>query len=155
MNTVENLYEVRADGKVMREGITSEQLHALGEISKVIEVYWTCSATKQIASLKAPFGVFATVVQGRRFLAATVYSNESESNLVIVNPDGTIRFIVSQVQQLNGGKEQGVFDWIDKPFEAREGVFGAIFRVDSFPASQYWLDIDAATGQVLGNRSTK
>jgi len=154
MDSITNLYEVRRDGKVIKEGMTFEEIAAFGEISKVVEMHWTDRSTGQPASIKSPFGVFGALVQGRDFIVATIYSSKSNCRLISINANGSTRCTFSDTQKINGQDEFGSFGWVETTHYPNN-VFGAIFTVDCFPVTQYRLDIDVITAEVLACSWTK
>jgi hypothetical protein len=153
MNSIQSVYNVREDGKILTHDMTIDQVYALGEISTVVEVHWMNCTEQRPASLKSKFGVFATVVAGNGFIAAIVHTNSKkplpDSQLLIVNPDGTVRHTVPNIQKINGEYVKGWFGWTDSGQHPADGVFGAIFQAAHSPSAQFRLDIDAATGVVL------
>ena len=162
VNSIQDFYEIRQDGKIIPEGMTVEQIFALGEISRVVEAHWTNAANQRPVSLKSPFGVFAYIVPGREFIAAMVHTkkgNGSAGDLIVVNPDGSVRFKVPPVQTINGQDMKGVFRGITNTPKAADGFFGAVFEVDFgniyLSNAQFRLDIDAATGEVVGCSETR
>jgi hypothetical protein len=155
MNRIQNLYKVRRDGKIIKEEMTFEQIDALGEISKVVEVHWTDGNTGRSASAKSKFGTFAEIVQGRRFVAVLVYKNETDCNLVVFNPDGSTHLVIPNIQTINGEKMTGSFGWFESPHHPADSVFGVVFQADHRSSAQYWMDLDANTGEVLACTWTK
>jgi hypothetical protein len=155
MDEIENFYETRKDGQIIPEGKTLEQIQSLGEISKVVEVSWISSTTQQRAHLKSPFGVFSRIVQGRKWIAALIYKNNSDCKLIVVNPDGNIHLTVPSIQKINNEYKKGSFGWFEAAHHPANGVFGVVFQVAHPTTAQYWLDIDALTGKVLMSTWTR
>jgi hypothetical protein len=156
MNSVQNFYEVRKDEKVIPEGMTIEERHALGwGISRVVQVHWTDAKTEKAVLLQSAFGVFSDVVQGREFVATIVYINDFDCKLVVYLADGNEHLTIPNHQRLNGCDEPGQFAWFTSPHEPANGVFGVVFQADDSAAGQYWLDIDARSGKVLACTWTK
>jgi hypothetical protein len=155
MSTVQDFYDVRRDGKIIPEGMTFHEIIALGEKSLVVEARWKCSATQKSVSLKSPFGVAASVVQGRQFVVARIYTKESDSQVTVFNCDGSVHLNLSNTQKINGQDQQGEFYWFQDAHHPADGVFGVVFQCDYQPSAQYWMDIDAATGKVLKCTWTK
>jgi len=149
MNLFQTLYKVRRDGKVVTDDMTFEQVYALGEPSRVIEAHWIDGLSQKPVSLKSPFGVLARIVQGGKFLVAMVYSNNTNCALVVVKSDGKIHLTVPDLQKINGENRNGVFRGFESPRQPADGVFGVVFNANYRVTAQYWMDIDAATGQVL------
>jgi hypothetical protein len=149
MNAIQNFFETRKDGQIISEGMTLEQVQSLGEISKVVEVSWTNGTDQTRTHLKSSFGVFSRVVQGRKWVAALIYKNNSDCQLVVVNPDGTVHLIVPKIQKINDEYQAGVFGWFEAAHFPADGIFGVVFQVAHPSTAQYWMDIDALTGKVL------
>jgi hypothetical protein len=150
MSLIQKFYEVRKDGKVIPESMTIADRHALGwDISKVVQAHWTCAETNKPVSVQSSFGVFSEVVQGRRFVAALLYTDDSHCNLVVYLADGKTHLTIPNVQQLNGRNEPGEFAWLTSPHKPAEDVFAVIFQAEDGAMGQYWMDIDARTGEVL------
>jgi hypothetical protein len=156
MNSVQKFYEVRKDEKVIPEGMTIEERHALGwDISKVVQAHWTNTETNKTVSLKSPFGIFSEIVQGRRLVAALIYTDDSNCKLVVFLANGSEHLTVSNLQRLSGHDEPGQFAWFTTPHEPADDVFGVVFQADDSSVGQYWLDIDARSGRVLACTWTK
>jgi hypothetical protein len=149
MTGIQNFFELRADGRVITEEMTVEQIGALGEICKVVEVCWTNTSTQQAVSIKSQFGVIADVVSGRKFVAARVFAKKADSELLVFDSNGQIHCTLSKIQVINENQESGQFVWFTSAHQERDGIFGVIFQADNSTVGQYWMDIDAATGNVV------
>jgi hypothetical protein len=155
MNVIENFQEVRRDGQIISEGMTSEQIDALGDISRVVEVRWQNSLTGKTVSVKSKFGVLSKVIDGRRWVAAMVYDSDTQCSLVIFDSGGEVHLRVPNVQRINDEERTGLFAGFSEPHSQGDGVFGVIFRTEGFDWDRYWMDIDALTGKVLTCTWTK
>jgi hypothetical protein len=149
MDPIQEFRKFRQDHKIITESMNWNEIDGLGEISKVVEVCWTNAPSQRVVSIKSAFGVFPEIVQGRKFVAAIVYTAESDCKLTTFLSDGKEHLTVPNLQRLNGRDESGQFAWFTSAHEPTDHVFGVVFQADDSSVGQYWLDIDARTGKVL------
>jgi hypothetical protein len=156
MNPIQNLYKVRLDGKVIREGMTPEAIDALGEISTVVEVHWVDGRSQKAVVLKEPLGIFTIVVPGREYVVAELMVkgiNNRIGDAVVYKADGTVhtRLPMKRIIQWNGRDEDGVYNSIRQPKNKLDGFIGVVYDVNlpagmSFQAN---LDTNLDTGEVV------
>jgi hypothetical protein len=155
MNSISNFHEVRRDGQIVSEQMTSEQIDALGDISRVVEARWVNSLTGKDVSITSKFGVLAHVVDGRNWVAALVYETESRCNLKVFDSRGDVCLNVPNIHQIANQNMSGSFTGFAAAHHSNDAIFGVIFRTDAPDLDRYWMDVDALTGKVLTCTWTK
>jgi len=146
--TIKQFIEIRQDGKVIDETMKSEDIFALGSTEKIIEVQW--SNGSQSVSLRDTHGVLAKVVPGRNFVATNGHDESGQHRIFsVINADGSPHLQLPNIQAIHGKNEEGEFCWFEPPRVESPNVFGVVFNRAS-DNSMFQLDIDAASGNVLG-----
>jgi hypothetical protein len=155
MKVIENFQEIRRDGQIIPEGMTAEQIDALGNVSRVVEVRWHNSLTEKTICIKTNFGILSKVIDGRSWIAALVYDSETHCSLVVFNSAGEVHIRVPNVHRIDDLERSGLFAGFSEPHLRQDAVFGVIFRTEGPDWDRYWMDIDARTGKVLACTWTK
>jgi hypothetical protein len=147
VSNIEEFRKIRRGGKVIAEGMTVEQIAALGPIEKTVEVRWNNLGSSVL--LTSPNGIWAIVVPGRNFVAAILATDVTtrENELVVFNADGSRRFVIPSIQSINGTNMRGSFDWFEVLSTTPRDTFSVIFQADRFTRR---LDIDAVDGKITG-----
>lgn len=147
--SIHNFMEIRRDGKVIDESMSAEDVFALGNPEKIVEVKWRDDA--RLVSIHDDLGMLAKVVPGRNFVAINGHDEPSSQcrKLFIMNADGSKRLQLSNVQNIRGANESGKFCWFEPSRTESSDVFGVVFNVAS-DDSMFQLDIDATSGAIVG-----
>jgi hypothetical protein len=155
MNPVQHLYKVRQDGKVIREGMTPEEIVALGEISTVVEVHWVDGRTQKAVVFKEPLGIFTTVVQGREYIVAERMVKGIKNRIgdaVVYKSDGSVhaQLLMQRAIPWHGRELHGVYHSIRTAKNEKDGFIGVVYDVDLVGMrAQLNLDTNLATGEVV------
>jgi hypothetical protein len=151
-----NFQEVRRDRKVILEGMTGVQMIASGwEPDKVLSLRWDYYGHP--IELVSPYGFLSRVVPSRAYLAVLedTDSTGDHATLSVYLPNGTRRkdFLnileFPEAAQSPAHKEAGEFVWFQTPKSPLPTAFAVVFKVYRNGAT-YQVDIDAATGTILG-----
>jgi len=151
---ISNLREIRADGKVIEESMRFQDMLALNWAPCLVTgVEWQADSAP-IRIVHEP-GMAAKVLPGRRFVV--LLKNEArgteDCSVHIMNSDGTVRHKLSNTQYVGGlinAAEMGTFGWLEDAPELGPDAFRIAFEPRR-NRSMFWLDIDAVSGNVLGN----
>lgn len=140
---------VREDGKVIVEGMTVNQMLALGwEPCRVVDARWRWQG--QPLNVANRFGLLAIVVPDRQWLAVLWNKDEAavEATLYVISGDGQQQVQIPDELLINGQLEPGIYSWFEGFPHDSPSVFTCMFsrRRDQ---AMYRVDIDAATGTVL------
>jgi hypothetical protein len=147
---------IRRDGKIIPEGMTGVQMIAAGwEPEKVLRLQWDCDGER--IELTSPYGFLSRIVRSREYLAVLEDTDATGyyAALSVYLPDGTLQQTLPNAvefpatAQLPARSEPGEYVWFLTPKSPLPTAFAAVFKVHRNGAT-YQVDIDAATGAVLG-----
>lgn len=146
---ITDFQKVRADGKVIGEGMTVEQMLALGWTPcKVLDARWRWN--EQLFDITNPLGLLAIVVPDRQWLAVLWNTDESalEADLYVIAGDRSQQIKIPDQLLINGQIEAGIYSWFEYFIHDSASVFTCMFtrRRDQ---SLFRVDIDAATGTII------
>lgn len=146
MNKITQLIEIRRDGTVIDETMTIEDIIALEGSEEIVEVRWRNGS--QSISIRDDCGLWVKIVAGGSFVVVSRCDEFGKHAMFVFNANGAQRFQLPNVQIINGKSEDGEFLWIEEPYTKSANVFGAIFE-RACDHSQWWLDIDAESGEAV------
>lgn len=149
---ISDLQEIRADGKVIAEAMTSAQMRALGwQPCLVTSVRWNDDG--RTVELKHAAGLNVEVLPSRELVAALVNDDASAqtNRLCVFNRDGSLRHRLANVQDIRGTAEAGSFGWFERVQSSGPNAIHVVFELDRSRAT-YWLELDAANGRIIGSR---
>ena len=147
MPEVTRFRSIRADGKVIDESMTVADMLARGwNPATVVAIEWESAG--DTVSLRSEDGVAAHVVPGRRFVAVI-----ERGVLRILHADGSPGAAISSVQTIRGRQLHGSFAWFEPPRTQSMDAFGSVFLTGG--NGDFQIDVDAATGRVLGVHETR
>jgi hypothetical protein len=151
---ISSFKKIRADGLVISEDMTPEQIAALGEVSCTVTAQW--DGRSGLVTLTNENGLWAQVLPRRDAVAVKEALDESRrlTSLRVVNEDGSDRFTVSRYQLINGVDRVGTFAWYETPRTGRPNCFSVVF-VALTDESFHQLDIDGSSGEVVGVYPTR
>jgi hypothetical protein len=147
---ITNLRELRQDGQYLEEGMTTDDIwDKLGGVSRTVGAQWQSKG--QEFKLHNSNGLWAHVLPERDAIAINEADDSSGqyTNLRVLNEDGSLRFEVPTAQSIQGGIRLGTFAWFETPRTGLQNCFAVMF-VSLNDKTMYQLDIDGATGQVVG-----
>lgn len=147
---ISNLRELRQDGQYIEESMTVDDIwNKLGGVSRTIGAQWQSNG--QEFSLHNPNGLWARVLPKRDAIAINEADDSSGyyTHLRVLNEDGSLRFEVPTAQNIQGGIKFGTFVSFEAPRTGLQNCFAVMF-VCLTDKTMYQLDINGATGQVVG-----
>lgn len=147
MNKIENFEEIRRDGLVVGESMKPEDIFALGQPEKIVEIRWR-NGNRPVA-LRFDHGVLAKVITGREYLAVNASTgSESSRILSVFNADGSLRLRIDDTPKIQGKSYPGVFRWFECAHVKSPNVFGVVFS-RTIDGAMFHLDIDASDGSIV------
>jgi hypothetical protein len=153
---ISNFQKIRRDGKVIPEGMTGVQMIVAGwEPDKVLRLRWDWDGHP--IELTSPYGLLSRVVPSHEYLAVLEDTDATgyHARLSVYLPDGTIKESYPKLLDFPATakslahKEPGEYVWFQTPKSPLPTAFAVVFKVYRNGAT-YRVDIDAATGAVLG-----
>ena len=151
MNIIKFFKEIRRDGKVIDEKTTVEDMLAKGwGAEKIVAIKWRYG--KDIIEIKNEDGILAKVVEDASAVVGKFYINNA-GVLKVINPDGTLRFAISNIQRINEEYIDGVYEWFEYLDGMPESSFSIVFK-DKKNDNLFVLSIDANTGELLSANRT-
>lgn len=141
--------QFRSDGNILSEDTTIETMISSGwQPSKITKLNWKYNG--QLISKDFQFGVLPKLLPSRRAIAALANKSkeQSQEELIVINPDGSDKFHISNIQYIAGRRREGLFCWFEPPKNADQSSFGAVFRSIE-DGVMFQVDIDATTGKVI------
>jgi hypothetical protein len=153
---ISNFYEIRRDGKVIREGVTALEMITSGwEPDKVLSLRWDWDGHP--IELVSRYGFLSRVVSSREYLAVLEDTDATggHATLSVYLPNGTRRedfpniLEFPETAKFPAHKEAGEYVWFQTPKSQLPTAFAVVFRV-YYNGATYRVDIDAASGAVLG-----
>ncbi len=148
MSLIQNLVLQRRDGKLITEDMKPGAIGRLGwKVDKVVAARWTFQGQDRRLDHQGTLAV--KIVSGRNFLAviATAEADPGTSRLMTVNPDGSIRTVISNEQTIAGEVVTGSFSWMENSIPDRPDHVAGIFRHPN--DDMFRIDIDVVAGAVL------
>jgi hypothetical protein len=153
---ISNFLEFRRDGKVIPEGMTAVQMITAGwEPDKVLRLQWDWDGHP--VELVSPYGLLSRIVRSREYLAVLEDTDALgyHAKLSVYLPDGTLRGDLANIvefpetERWPAHTEPGEYLWFETTKSSLPTAVGVVFEVYRNGAT-YRVDIDAATGAVLG-----
>jgi hypothetical protein len=154
MTLIQNLRLLRRDGHHLPETGRAAYLARHGlKIDKVVEAHWEADGIAR--SIRHEQGIGVRVVSGRQFLDVIFDHGQDlhDSRLAVVNADGSIRFVVANLQQINGAPAAGFFRWTENAVPDARDAFSGMFEHPN--GEMFRIVIDAVGGEVLSVRKTR
>lgn len=159
MKTVENFREIRRDGLVIEEGTSLERFFELGLSSeKISKIEWTCGG-KNFSILDSR-GLTCVVLPDRSGIALILRTAQSQDEVLgVVNADGTSRFCLGNIHEVNGKRVTGRYRWFETSRTKKATVFGVVFgytiKSQKFTMNpDVHFDVDAMTGEIVFSHPT-
>lgn len=149
----QNLKKYRQDGMIITEKMDLGKLIQKGlPISRIIKISWE-DANNNTITINADGGstISPTILPGRNYILISKHFN-GEWQEKILNPDGSIRYVVPDNYEINGKIIKGYRNGITFYDYGRDNMFSVIFSPiyeNNLCTGQYRLDIDAETGNVI------
>jgi hypothetical protein len=148
MGKIKKLIEIRPDGEIISESMSISDIVSLGAPQKIVKIKWFDDLTP--VSLENNFGLSSKIAPGDNFIVVNEHQENTEVTLLsILNPNGTYRLQIPNIQNIRNINEKGKFLWYENSRITLDNVFGIIFCRDR-DNSMFQLDIDAASGTVVG-----
>lgn len=160
MQTVQDFCKIRRDGRVIEEDMTLERRHELGwPVSKITRIEWRCDGNT--ISLEDPRGLTSVILPDRSGVVLMLHTAQSSDEVLgVVNADGTSRFCLGNVQEINGEKFTGKYRWFQPTRINKPTVFGVVFGYtiksqEFIMHPDVHLDVDAMTGEIISSHPTR
>lgn len=150
MVTRNSFIEVRRDGRVIDESMTTDRMLEEGWLpDKVIALRWDWSGT--MIELRTAFGFLAQIVPDREYVAVLeeIDGTGDHAVLSVYNANGALHRSFRNLVEVAGTLEVGEFSWFEEPVSPLPTAFSPVFTV-ARTGGTFQVDIDAASGAVLG-----
>lgn len=149
MNRIEQLQEIRRDGKIIEETMTPEAMNRAGWTpEKILALRWVwCGASVE---LRSQFGFLNRVVASRDYLVV-LEDTDAEGQLTtlsVYRGDGTKYMTFQNVIPFAGESEPGRFASFRSPQSDLPTAFSVLFDVFRLD-TRYQVEIDAASGSFI------
>jgi hypothetical protein len=151
---IKNFEKVRADGHVISETVTVDDLLSRGlGIRHVVSLRWIYEGV--VVQHVARSAVVGMVVPGDHFVAAVTFEHPSGVNerLVVLGPNGNEHATIQDHVCFMGVDKPGRWNWFEPAMSPRNDVFGAVLSTKH--DGDFLCDIDARTAEVLAVRRTR
>jgi hypothetical protein len=152
---IQNFKEMRRDGKVIDENLTTAQLLSLGWApEKVNRIEWEYHG--QPVVVPVPHSMISRVVPERDAVMVIEKLDDTgfRNRLLVLNADGSVRLTIPNEQLIKGRPVHGEFGWFEPARVSGLPSLGIVFQPDN-DSSMYVLDVDASNGTTLGVYPTR
>lgn len=155
---IEQFVRIRRDRRRVEEDMDAKAILALRwGPDKIVRIEWTANGSSYVRDFA--HGVLAKLAPDRSAIVLLEEVGDADiedSELSVVNPDGSTRFQIANTQLINGAVLTGNFAWFEPARKDPEHAIGVVFQVRSATASdQYQLDLDLDTGQLAEARISR
>jgi len=151
---IESFEEVRADGHVISDDVTVDELLSRGlGIQPIVALRWRSGDV--LVEYRAPSAVFGLRVPGGEFIAVHTGEDPSgaDNRLSILNALGAEQANVSARVSFMGTEKLGFWSRLEHAWNSTEHVFGAVLSTKH--DGDFLCDIDARSAEVLAVRRTR
>lgn len=148
MTAFAKLLEIRADGKIIPEGMPLEDVWRLSEKpEKVIAVQW--EHKDQVIALREERGLLFRLVKSRRYavIKPLTSSTGQSYGMKIVDQSGHLVHTLEPIVRWQGEAKAGVFCWFESHPDVGPDEFDVIFEPSSGPA-MVRVRYEASSGEV-------
>jgi hypothetical protein len=147
---ITDFVEIRRDGRIIDREMTVDRMVALGwPPERIVRVTWKNDGRQ--VELADASGISAKVLSTYDAVALIV---DNGAHLVVLNSDGTERYRLGGKIVVGGNRRGGAFRWFERARSGSPTNFGIVFERPS-DRSFYELEIDAASGSIVGEWPTK
>lgn len=149
MTNVRSFKEIRQDGKVIDEHMSTDEIVALEWApEKIVRIEWFNDGKK--VQLENKKGILAELLPDRSGVAVLMKDENCENapKFLILNSDKTVRSHVENTQEIFGCKAEGSFVWFEPSRQSDVSSIGVIFR-RSNDNQMFHLDVSSVDGRVL------
>ena len=154
MSLISNFEQIREDGRILQEGMTLQDLQRLGwNIEKIRKLQWLSDGRRVFVG--AEYGFLGKVTPSRQYVMAMDFMDPTghRSQLKSFKADGSLACSIPNDPLVQGEKREGEYQWFEPARVNAPDAIGVVFRFTKDGASyqsDYQLDIDAASGDILG-----
>lgn len=155
-STIQQFSEVRADGKLIPEGLPAADIRALsGSPVNVVGAQWTLGG--KFVSVSSRFGVLAKVTESRQYVVVveSLTEDQMKTTLKIYRSDGTLSADLGPDLNFEDQHRTGQWTWFAAPRSAGPDRIGIVYMGDWKDSLGYQhsahlpVDIDAAQAKVV------
>lgn len=151
---ITDFQQIRADGKLLPNDMNIEEMFARGwESCKVTLIRWNNNG--QPVEMNHEGGMLAEILPSKELMVVLIgeelepkSDDMSALNKVSVfNADGSLRYTISNTQEIRGKQELGSFCWFERMDSSDKNTIGVVFELD-INGAQYLMSLDAFNGVV-------
>ena len=124
---------------------------------KIVRIEWKANGSSYVRDFA--HGVLAKLAPDRSaivLLEEVGDADAEDSELSVVNPDGSTRYQIANTQLIDGAVLTGNFAWFERARKDHQHAIGLVFQVRSTAGTeQYQLDLHLDSGQLAEARISR